>query len=67
MEAALSKAVECFNKGDTRKGWKSVKSAMKDAPDSHTPHLMSALFYLELNQLRDAEKSARKASELEPR
>jgi hypothetical protein len=67
MEMALAKAEECFQKGDTRKGWKSVKSAMKDAPDSHTPHLMAALFYFELNQFRDAERSARKASELEPK
>ena len=40
METALGKAEECFQKGDTRKGWKSVKTAMKDAPDTHTswPH-----------------------------
>lgn len=67
METALGKAEECFQKGDTRKGWKSVKTAMKDAPDSHTPHLMAALFYFELNQFRDAEKSALKASLLEPK
>ena len=66
MIGHLAKAHESLAKGDTRKGLKAIKLAQKADPGSHTPHLVAASWYFSWRQFKDAEKSCRKAVELEP-